>query len=131
MVTRKKKLNQSYMDAYEETTSITKIQYSGLPIDPNVLATLLDVSSTQKTKIRWIHCSSTCSNNQGQNPSPSSFSSTTGFAVSWLVNLHLWVVMLIYFYFFFLCYYSGNLLVLFLVQLRWSFYLSTSWYYRD
>ena len=52
MVTRKKKLNQSYMDAYEETTSITKIQYSGLPIDPNVLATLLDVSSTQKTKIR-------------------------------------------------------------------------------
>jgi len=69
---------------------ITKLQRSGLPIDVNVLATLLDVSSTRKTNIRPIHRSSTSSNNQGQNPPPSSsFSSTTAFAVSCLVHLHL------------------------------------------
>ncbi|KAG5579747.1 hypothetical protein H5410_050374, partial [Solanum commersonii] len=72
---------------------ITKLQHSGLPIDVNVLATLLDVSSTRETNIRPIHRSSTSSNNQGQNPPPSfSFSSTTAFAVSCLVHLHLWHV---------------------------------------
>ncbi|KAH0757865.1 hypothetical protein KY290_021358 [Solanum tuberosum] len=69
---------------------ITKLQCSGLPIDVNVLATLLDVLSTRETNIRPIHRSSTSSNNQGQNPPPSSsFSSTTAFAVSCLVHLHL------------------------------------------
>ncbi|XP_049390290.1 uncharacterized protein LOC125854758 [Solanum stenotomum] len=61
---------------------ITKLQRSGLPIDVNVLATLLDVSSTRETNIRPIHRSTTSSNNQGQNhPPSSSFSSTTAFAV--------------------------------------------------
>ncbi|WMV20093.1 hypothetical protein MTR67_013478, partial [Solanum verrucosum] len=86
---------------------ITKLQRSGLPIDVNVLATLLDVlatlidvSSTRETNIRPIHRSSTSRNNQGQNPPPSSsFSSTTAFAVSCLVHLHLWPIMLICFYF--------------------------------
>ncbi|KAG5590660.1 hypothetical protein H5410_041174 [Solanum commersonii] len=69
---------------------ITKLQRSALPIDVNVLAILLDVSSTQETNIRPIHRSSTSSNNQHQNPPPSSsFSSTTAFAVSSLVHLHL------------------------------------------
>ncbi|KAH0661696.1 hypothetical protein KY284_026627 [Solanum tuberosum] len=45
---------------------ITKLQRSGLPIDVNVLATLLDVSSTRETNIRPIHRSSTNSNNQGE-----------------------------------------------------------------
>ncbi|KAH0635868.1 hypothetical protein KY289_035783 [Solanum tuberosum] len=45
---------------------ITKLQRSGLPIDVNVLATLLDVSSTRETNIRPIHRSSTSSNNQGE-----------------------------------------------------------------
>ncbi|KAH0661722.1 hypothetical protein KY284_026653 [Solanum tuberosum] len=45
---------------------ITKLQRSSLPIDVNVLATLLDVSSTRETNIRPIHHSSTSSNNQGE-----------------------------------------------------------------
>ena len=49
---------------------ITKLQRSGLPIDVNVLATLLDVSSTRETNIRPIHRSTTSSNNQGQNHPP-------------------------------------------------------------
>uniref|UniRef100_M1DR40 Uncharacterized protein n=1 Tax=Solanum tuberosum TaxID=4113 RepID=M1DR40_SOLTU len=69
---------------------ITKPQRSGLPIDVNVLATLLDVSSKRETNIRPIHRSSTSRNNQGQNsPLSSSFSSSTAFAVSYLLHLHL------------------------------------------
>ncbi|KAG5607974.1 hypothetical protein H5410_029466, partial [Solanum commersonii] len=72
---------------------ITKLQLSGLPIDVNVLATLLDVSSTREINIRPIHRSSTGSNNQGQNyPPSSSFSSATVFAVFCLVHLHLWSI---------------------------------------
>ncbi|KAG5580277.1 hypothetical protein H5410_050904 [Solanum commersonii] len=68
----------------------TNPQCSGLPIDVNVLATLLDVSSRRETNIRPIHRSSTSSNNQGQNPPlSSSFSSCNTFAVSCLLHLHL------------------------------------------
>ncbi|KAG5607666.1 hypothetical protein H5410_029158, partial [Solanum commersonii] len=51
---------------------ITKLQRSGLPIDVNVLATLLDVSSTRETNIRPIHRSSTSSNNQASSPGANS-----------------------------------------------------------
>ncbi|KAH0636222.1 hypothetical protein KY289_036137 [Solanum tuberosum] len=45
---------------------ITKLQRSGPPIDVNVLATVLDVSSTREINIRTIHRSSTSSNNEGE-----------------------------------------------------------------
>ncbi|KAG5600198.1 hypothetical protein H5410_031568 [Solanum commersonii] len=89
---------------------ITKLHRSGLPIDVNVLATLLDASSTreiairsihrssirsnnQEIAIRSIHRSSIRSNNQGKNPpSCSSNSSTTAFATSCLLQLHLFLI---------------------------------------
>lgn len=56
-----------------------KLHRSGLPIDVNVLATLLDASSIQERIIRLIHCPSINSNNQGQNPYSCSSNSYTSF----------------------------------------------------